>query len=289
LLLYYSPTLERCQLNSVKHLSSFTLNSNNGQQVSELLVSNEGLLLVDQLGNSQLQVYSANFFFITSITLASIHTVTGAVWTRQGNILYSRFDSGIVVTMSQSGDVIQQSNVSQPTALSVSTDGVIYIVSGLTSVYQSTDDGLTWSHMFIVSDGWRCSQVIKVSTDSNTDALWTVNNLVADNLRVYTVDKRRVVGDNVSWHDVTLPSHVTKNLSIDRLAYDGYTSIFITDLYNRAVHVLSVSGQYDGQLEPRQQLPSSIHCVAVDAQRHVLYVGQEYGTVGVFQLTYKPL
>jgi hypothetical protein len=58
------------------------------------------------------------------------------------------------VTMSQSGDVIQQTNVSRPSYLSVSTDGVIYLISDDTSVYQSTDDGLTWSHMFNVTDGW---------------------------------------------------------------------------------------------------------------------------------------
>jgi hypothetical protein len=41
------------------------------------------------------------------------------------------YGSGKVVTMSQSGDVIQQTNVSQPSYLSVSTDGVIYLISEL--------------------------------------------------------------------------------------------------------------------------------------------------------------
>jgi hypothetical protein len=43
-----------------------------------------------------------------------------------------------------------------PARLSVSTDGVIYLISDkYTSVYQSTDDGVTWSHVFNVTDGWR--------------------------------------------------------------------------------------------------------------------------------------
>jgi hypothetical protein len=75
--------------------------------------------------------------------------------------------------MSRSGDVIQHINISRPIHFSVSTDGVILIHTD-TSVYQSTDDGLTWSHMFNVSDGWEFYQVIKVSTDSNTEVLWTV-------------------------------------------------------------------------------------------------------------------
>jgi hypothetical protein len=64
--------------------------------------------------------------------------------------------------------------------------------------------------MFNVTDGWECWQVIKVSTDSNTDVLWTLVWSAEDwRLRVYTVDKRRAVGDNVTWRDVTVPSHVT--------------------------------------------------------------------------------
>jgi hypothetical protein len=69
---------------------------------------------------------------------------------------------------------VQHTNISKPGCLSVSSDGVIYLISAHTIVYQSTDDGLVWSRMFSVTDGWRCLQVIKVSTDSNTDVLWTV-------------------------------------------------------------------------------------------------------------------
>jgi hypothetical protein len=190
----------------------------------------------------------------------------------------------------QPRDVIQQTNVtniSQPSSLSVSTDGVIYLISEYTSVYQSTDDGLTWSRMFNVAIGWMCRQVIKVSTYSNTDVLWAVVWSGEDlHLHVYTVDKRRAVGDNVAWHDVTLPSHVTVDLWNSKLAYDGHTSILVTDNKNKAMHVWSVSGQYDCQLVSPQQLISEPWRVAVDTQRHVMYVGLEKGTVGVFELTY---
>jgi hypothetical protein len=63
--------------------------------------------------------------------------------------------------------------------------------------------------MFTVTDGWQCHQVIKVSTDSNTDVPWTrVWSGKNWRLRVYTADKRRAVGDNVIWRDVTSDSHV---------------------------------------------------------------------------------
>jgi hypothetical protein len=44
---------------------------------------------------------------------------------------------------------------------------------------------------------------------------------------VHIVDKRRGVGDNVTWRDVALPRHVT---------VDGHTSIFVTDYKSNAVH-----------------------------------------------------
>jgi hypothetical protein len=119
--------------------------------------------------------------------------------------------------MTQRGDVIAQTKTLFPTILSISTDGVIYLADFRTGVYQSTDDGVTWSHVFKVADGWQCVQVIRVSSDSNTQVFWTSEGLRADNtkwrLRVYTVDKRQV-GDNVTWRDVTLPSHVTINLQL---------------------------------------------------------------------------
>jgi hypothetical protein len=106
-------------------------------------------------------------------------------------------------------------------------------------------------------------------------------------LRLCTVDKRQT-GNKVTWHDVTLPSHVTVDLQNARLAYDGHTNIFINDFANKAMHVLSVSGQYERQLV--SQLTSEPKRVAVDSQRgHVMYVGQTEGKVSVFELTYESL
>jgi hypothetical protein len=194
------------------------------------------------------------------------------------------------VTMSRSGDVIRQTAGFVFSHLSVSTDGVIYLIHKQKDVYQSTDEGLTWRRMFNVSEGGICDQVIKVSTDSNTDVLWTSIRLdTRTSLRVYTVDNRRADGDHViSQRDVAVPRHVSMDSS-SKLVYDGHTSIFATDLATVAVHVWSVSGQYDRQLVSLQQLVSFFWCIAVDGQRHVMYVGHDQGRVDVFELTYEPL
>jgi hypothetical protein len=138
---------------SAKHKSNFTLNSTNGAQLVVLSVSSEGQLLVGQSDDRhQLHVYNADCCHVMTIKLPDNDKVCNAVWTRRGNIVYSEWRSGNVVTVSQSSVVIQQTNVSRPTCLSVSTDGVIYLTKADKSVYQSTDDGLTWSHIFNVSD-----------------------------------------------------------------------------------------------------------------------------------------
>jgi hypothetical protein len=87
---------------------------------------------------------------------------------------------------------------------------------------------------------------------------------------VYTVDKRRAVGDNMAWRDV---SHATVDFCYCTLANDGYTSIFVTDNINKAVHVWSLSGEYDRQLVSPQQLISKLFRIAIDTKRHVMYVG----------------
>jgi photosystem II stability/assembly factor-like uncharacterized protein len=91
---------------------------------------------------------------VTSIWLPNNIQVAEVVWTQNGNIIYSEADTYKVVTMSRSGDVIRQTDVFRPWYLSVSTDGVIYLIHKQKDVYQSTDEGLTWSRMFNVSEGW---------------------------------------------------------------------------------------------------------------------------------------
>jgi hypothetical protein len=79
-----------------------------------------------------------------------------------------------------------------------------------------------------------------------------------------------LIGDYLTWRDVTLPKKAPVDLSRCKLAYDGHTSILVTD-NKQGVHVWSVSGQYDRRLVSHWRLTSSVHLVAVDTQRHVMY------------------
>jgi hypothetical protein len=299
-LLFSSPATTKIQVKLAKHKSNLTLNPTNGREVNILSVSSEGQLLVGQsLDRHRLHVYSADCSRVTPLATPHNDTVYDAVWTPRGNIVYTEYYRGKVVTLSQSGDVIQLTNVSHASYLSVSTDGVIYLTSlsrpnkaWLSIVYQSTDDGLTWSHMFNISDDFWCNQVIKVSTDRNTDVLWTKAMPSGEcRLRVYTVDRRSTAGNNVTWHYLAPSRYLSDNGSGDRLVYDGHDSIFVSDRFNIGIHTWSVSGKYDRQLVSRQQFVCPPAFIAVDTQRHIMYVvcAKGIGLVEVFELTYGPM
>jgi hypothetical protein len=191
------------KVKSAKHKNNFKLNSTNGHSVDILSVSSEGQLLAGQSNDRQLHIYGADCSHLTSITLPDNDKSWDAVWTPLGNIVYSDYHRRKVVTLSLSGVVIKQANISKPSYFSVFNDDAIHLISADTSVFQSAD-GLTWSHVFDVSDDWKCKQVIKVRADSKIDVLWTVIWSGGDrHLRVFTVYKQQTAGDNVSWSDVS--------------------------------------------------------------------------------------
>jgi hypothetical protein len=58
----------------------------------------------------------------------------------------------MVVTVHEQVTLLQQTKMDDAFNLSVSADNVIYVACGTRGVYQSTDDGVTWSHVFTCSD-----------------------------------------------------------------------------------------------------------------------------------------
>jgi hypothetical protein len=286
------------QATSAKHKYDFVVKQiKDGENGAFILsVSSEGQSLVGQKKDKQLHIYSAEYSHVISVNLLEDDMLGDAVWTPRGHIVYAADNNKKVVVMTRNGKLVAQTNNVAPSRFYVSSDDVIYLANFERGVYQSTDDGVTWSHVFKVADDWECSQVIKVSSESDTDTFWTLETLNEDDdcwrMRMYTVDKRRV-SNNVTWRDISLPNHVTVDLSYAKLAYDGHTNIFVTSSSNYVVHVWSVSGQYVRQLLSSQQFAKNDtrpQRLAVDPRgNHIIYVGQTKGIVGVFELEYKPL
>ena len=246
-------------------------------------------LLVSCAGLSQLFIYSREGRRLSTITTNNNDKLLDTTWTPRGNIVYTTRNSNKVVVMSESGEVITtHTQMISPQCLSVSNDDIIYLADWKTGVFQSTDDGVSWSLVFKSTDGWHCEQVIKVTTD-HSDDFWTLEK--SDNysylLRVYSVDRRRPDG-NVTWRDINVPTTDGKHINLSRsfLSYDGNLNFFLNDFHNKAVHVLSVNGQYYCQLLSSHHFKNKPCRLAVDTQRQLLYVGQVTGVVGVFKLTY---
>ena len=190
--------------------------------------------------------------------------------------------------MSESGKVINIHNKREVLwYLSVSNDGIIFLAAE-TSVYQSTDDGISWSRVFESTDGWHCLQVIKMTTDHSDDFWAWESRYSSKHLHVYSVDRRHSNG-NVTWKDIDVRTTNNKHidLSDSSLSYDGNMNIiFLSDQNNQAVHVLSVNGQYLCHLLSSHYIANKPRRLAVDKERQLLYVGQDGRVVEVFKLTY---
>ena len=274
-------------MTSSQLLLNFIVDQLKGWTVTILSVFNDKLL-VSCYNISQLFIYSREGRHLSTITTNNNDELFDATWTPRGNIVYTTWRSKKVVVMSESGKVITtHTQMTVPRFLSVSNDNIIYLADMETGVYQSTDDGVSWSLVFKSTDGWYCWQVIKVTTD-HSDDFWILENSDNDcRLRVYSVDRRRSDG-NVTWRDINVPTTDGKhiNLSASSLSYDGNMNIFLSDCYNKAVHVLSVNGQYHCQLLSSHHIKNIPYRLAVDKERQLLYVGQIWNVVEVFKLTY---
>ena len=246
-------------------------------------------LLVSCFSLSKLFIYSREGRNLSTITTNNNDVLFDATWTPRGNIVYTTNYGNKVVVMSESGKVIAtHTQMTNPQHLMVSSDDIIYLADSTTGVYQSTDDGVSWSLVFKPTDGWHCKQVIKVTTDHSND-FWTLehsDNFSNCHLRVYSVDRRHS-DNNVTWRNINVPTLNGKNidLSVSSLSYDGNMNIFLSD-YHKAVHVFSVTGQYHSQLLSSNHIKSTPQRLAVDRKRQILYVGQDKNVVGVFELKY---
>ena len=243
-------------------------------------------LLVSGYGLPQLFIYSREGRHLFTITIKDNDRLCDATWKPRGYIVYATENSNKVVVMSQSDKVITtHTQMTEPRYLSVSCDNIIYLADSKTGVYQSTDDGVSWSLVFKSTDGWHGFQVIKVTTD-HSDNFWTLEHSVNNNWhpRVY----RRRSDGSVTWRDINVTTTDGKhiNLSYSTLSYDGNMNIFLSDYYNKAVHVLSVNGQFHCQLLSSNHLKDNPYRLVVDKERQLLYVGQVQGVVGVFNLKY---
>ena len=244
-------------------------------------------LLVSRVGLSELFTISLEGRHLSTIPTNNNDELYDATWTPRGNIVYTIYNSNKVVVMSESGNVItKHTQMIAPRYLSVSNDDIIYLADWETGVYQSTDDGVSWSLVFNLTNEWHCWQAIKVTTD-HSDDIWTLEE-GGDKyyLRLYSVVRTR--GGNTVTR-INVPTTDDKRIELlhsSSLTYDGNMNIFLSDCNNKAIHVMSASGKYHCKLSSSHHVKNYPYRLAVDRARQVLYVGQNEGVVEVFKLAY---
>ena len=248
-------------------------------------------LLISDEGFNLLFIYSREGHHLLTIRTNDNDQLYDATWTPKGKIVYATCNNNKVVVMSESG----KGNTTTHTHLrakyfSISSDNIIYLATMQSEVYQSRDDGISWSLAFNSPDGWRCWQVIKMSTRLNSkNDFWALAQSMyyTDNLCVFSVDRRHSDG-NVTWRDVNVTAAYNEqiNLTPSRLEYDGNMNVFVGDWYKKAVHVFSAKGQYQCQLMSSHHIKNRPERLAFDKERQLLYVGQGDKVVEMFKLTY---
>jgi hypothetical protein len=254
-------------------------------------VSSRGELLVACLlraadGLLYIFLYDAGGKHNSTIALNNDYMLWDAAWTPSGNIVYTTkisetVERGRIVTITRSGAIINETKVNIGTRkLSVSVDGIIYVAHGQGGVFQSTDDGLTWSEVFASPDNWEFVQAVKVYSDelNNTDVFFAIGSADRGSvfliLRVYTLDRRQIDNSKqLAYSDMAVPN--TTDFTSSMLAFDCCTSVFDGGAHEKVVHLFSPSKLLFEQtlnlsdyMKERQYIKS----IAVNSQRGLLYV-----------------
>ena len=245
----------------------------------EVLSAFNGKILACSRYPSQFIIYSQTGDQLSTIAANDISQLCDAIWTPRGNILYTTYCNKVTV-ISENGQVIAQNKMQSPMCLSV-FNGNIYLADWNIGAFQSTDDGVNWSLVFSSPNEWNCWQVIKVEAAHNNN-FWTLSVYRQTdnfNLRIYNVNNN---GD-VTWKDISPPTIDNKEINMNKssLTYDGKTNIFLSNWYDKCIHVLSLDGQSHHQI--LSQLTHKPCKVAVDEKGGLLYVGENDGIVEVFE------
>ena len=271
---YRSPVLKSCQL-----LHSFVVDQLKSKPVN-LLSSFNNKLLVSRKKSSKLFIYSQEGCYLSTITIDTNDKLHDAMWTPRGNIVYTTYSFKVVVIL-ESGKVMNCTSLSKPSRLHISNDDIIYVADADNGVYQTTNEGVSWSLTFKSPIGWKCYEVIKI-TSEHSDDFWSKG--IKDTkwqIYIHSVNREGVDG-SVTQSAINLPEDQKIQLEGSRLSYDNNMNIFVSDKDNNAVHMFSKNNQYQVLLSDQIKHPYKVH---VDKDSQLLYVG-EHGVVKVFQLIY---
>lgn len=281
---------------TIAQLKNDVLSSNKA-----ILSVRDGRLLAGQKGDTKLFIYSAvSGAYMNTTRLPFTYpgnTVYDAVWTRNGNIVYTTRENGskvnTVEVMALNGTLIRSTNLSRPRYLSVSANGIIYLADANNGVYQSADNGVTWYHKFSIDSTRYGYQTVNVQNSrSATDEFWIVAYHSSNRWYYWYLDVYTDNGDYIASTPNYRSLSTIKDPSFSKFAHDGHETMFLLDYINGTVHALStVTRAYDRPLLTSRHFTNNYPVsLSVDVTRdnNVLYVGlSKYGLVSVYTLQYR--
>lgn len=260
---------------------------NNERCVDILSVSTSSELLVGCEGWNPLCIYDADGKHVLTVDRPGF--LLNATWTPRGNIMckmgnnLGRYTN--ILTIRRSGDVVVETDMKDAQRFSVSADNIIYLACGTLGVYKSTDDGVTWSHVFNCSGNFYAVQAVKVFSDANVDIFYVIGQDHSKNWRLRELKLTKDFFKNPTWRDVA-----SFHFAAISMAFDGRTQVIISQSETNRLHMFSLAERSQGEriLDLSEYLKDDddyIHRIAVDGHRNELYMGlMKPGKVKVIKL-----
>ena len=242
-------------------------------------------MLVGCSQSIRLFIYSCDGDHLSTVTVND--TLTHATWTPSGYIVFTSYINTKVVTVTEFCTVVYSTYMPFPQYLSVSSDNVIYLADRNKGIYQSTDDGMTWSLVFKSNDKWTILQVHKV-TMSKTDYFWTwqLGQSHTPRLCVYS-STYPIIANNATCQSIKILKNNYMTFYPSNLLFDENTNILYSDSIQNYLHLFLVSGLYQRQLLVLSKTKNEAWTFTMDKKRLLMYAGESDGVIEVFSLNYQ--
>ena len=201
-------------------------------------------LLVATTGENVLHMYTNANFRCKDVTIQD--RIIDLSWTLRGHIVYTtsnkvgdeKSGGSKIVTIDEAGSTISVQKMADSMCLSVSEDNAICVTDKINGIYESKDDGMTWTHILrLPNDNTRCLQAIKVKCNQDEVVYWT---LVESNNKFYL--RTYTISNGVTEQNISLPG---VDLSLSKMAYDGKEAILLAAYNSNSVLSIPINNPND--------------------------------------------
>ena len=282
--LYFRQLEEKKTITEIKFKNKISIPQLENREVYALSVWNEKLLVGHYRGKSII-MYNDTGNYIDTIALSANgkQILYDAVWGRFEHIIVANGTANSVQVYSISQkNIIKETQMKKPSKFSVFNTSIL-LADNEDGVFQSTDDGITWSHVFQIPDntaGWQCWQVMRADTKEIADNYWVLEkNKALFRLRIYTSKKLKA-------SDVDVNNYV--NLLNTNMAFDGKSAVLLCDYNKSAVHIFSANGEHQRQLiaDNNDGLIENPWRLYIDRNKKLFYIGMGSNVLKIYTLTY---